>query len=219
MSVNVGRPKLLTGTQRGNVLSAIHKTPVNEKTLVSGLNLDGDEQADPEHHGGPGKAVYVYAAEDYSFWEAELGRKIPAYGWFGENLTIQGASSDAICFGDIWRIGSVILRVTEPRSPCFKLDHKVGIRNFAARFRRTGRVGFYNQVLEEGYVQSGDEGEILDRHPSRLPISLISNVRHAATISTSDVQRLLDTPDLPEAQRAYARRRMMRIQRAVWRGQ
>ena len=166
ISVNVARPRLLQGTARGDVMSAIHKGPVEGPVMVRRLNVDGDAQGDPTVHGGPDAAVYVYAFEDYAFWAAQLKREPPSFGWFGENLTVQGASSDAMCFGDVWRVGGALLQVTEPRSPCYKLDHKMGIRYFAARFRRSGRVGFYNRVLEEGPVQAGDEATIVEAAPS-----------------------------------------------------
>ena len=213
ISVNVAKPQLLTGTARGDVMSAIHKGPVEGPVMVRRLNMDGDAQGDPTVHGGPDAAVYVYAFEDYAFWAAQLKREPPSFGWFGENLTVQGASSDAMCFGDVWRVGGALLQVTEPRSPCYKLDHKMGIRYFAARFRRSGRVGFYNRVLEEGPVQAGDEATLIEPHPARISIRLISDVRHAEDVSLEDVERVLAVDNLPPDQRQYAERRMRRIRR------
>lgn len=213
ISVNVASPQLLAGTARGDVVSAINKRPVEGPVMVRRLNVDGDAQGDPTVHGGPDAAVYVYAFEDYAFWAAQLKREPPSFGWFGENLTVQGASSDAMCFGDIWRVGGALLQVTEPRSPCYKLDHKMGIRYFAARFRRSGRVGFYNRVLEEGPVQAGDEAALVEPHPARVSIRLISDVRHAEGVSMEDVERVLAVEDLPQGQRRHAERRMRRIRR------
>ncbi len=213
VAVNIAQPQTLTGTARGDVLSAIHKQPVDGPVAVRRLNVDGDAQGDTANHGGPDAAVYVYALEDYVYWSAELGRELP-WGAFGENFTVEGASSDVMCFGDIWRAGSVLLQVTEPRSPCYKLEHKMGIRNFAPRFARAGRVGFYNRVLEEGEVQSGDEARVVERHPAQLSIKLISDVRHARFVSREDAERLLAAEDLPAAQRSHAMKRLARIRRA-----
>ena len=213
ISVNVAKPQLLAGTARGDVMSAIHKRPVEGPVTVRRLNVDGDAQGDLTVHGGPDAAVYVYAFEDYAFWTAQLKRDLPSFGWFGENLTVQGASSDAMCFGDVWRVGGALLQVTEPRSPCYKLDHKMGIRYFAARFRRSGRVGFYNRVLEEGSVQAGDEATLVEPHPARISIRLLSDIRHAEGISEGDVERVLAVDDLPDAQRRYAERRIRRTRR------
>lgn len=71
ISVNVGRPALLT-TGRRAVPSAIVKTPVSGAVAARGHNLGGDEQADKVHHGGPDQAVYAYASEDAARWGAEL---------------------------------------------------------------------------------------------------------------------------------------------------
>lgn len=213
ISVNVAQPQLLTGTARGDVMSAIHKQPVEGPVMVRRLNVDGDAQGDPAVHGGPDAAVYVYAFEDYAFWTAQLKREPASFGWFGENLTVRGASSDAMCFGDIWRVGGVLLQVTEPRSPCYKLDHKMGIRYFASRFRRSGRVGFYNRVLEEGPVRAGDKATLVEPHPARISIRLLSDVRHAEGVSMEDVERVLAVQDLPTGQRRHAERRIRRIRR------
>ncbi len=213
ISVNVARPKLLQGTARGDVMSAIHKQPIEGPVMVRRLNVDGDAQGDLTVHGGPDAAVYVYAFEDYAYWAAQLKREPASFGWFGENLTVQGASSDAMCFGDIWRVGGALLQVTEPRSPCYKLDHKMGIRYFAARFRRSGRVGFYNRVLEEGAVQAGDGATLVEPHPARISIRLLSDVRHAEGVSEQDVERVLAEEELPPDQRRHAERRMRRIKR------
>ncbi len=213
ISVNVARPQLLAGTARGDVMSAINKRPVEGPVMVRRLNVDGDAQGDPTVHGGPDAAVYVYAFEDYAFWAEQLKRNLPSFGWFGENLTVHGASSDTMCFGDIWRVGGALLQVTEPRSPCYKLDHKIGIRYFAARFRRSGRVGFYNRVLEEGPVQAGDEAMLVEPHPARISVRLLSDVRHADGVSEEDVKRVLAVDDLPLDQRRHAERRMRRIER------
>ena len=218
ISVNVAKPQVLAGTARGDVLSAINKRPVSGSVAVRRLNVDGDGQADPENHGGPDAAVYVYALEDYVYWREQLNRGL-AYGWFGENFTVEGASSDVMCFGDVWQVGSAILQVTEPRSPCFKLEHKMGIRNFAAKFRRTGRVGFYNRVLQEGAVRAGDDARVIERHPAGLSIKLISDVRHAAQVSREDAERLLAVKDLPAVQREFAVKRLAKIQWAEARTQ
>lgn len=213
ISVNVAKPQLLKGTARGDVISAIHKQPLEGPVMVRRLNVDGDAQGDPVVHGGPDAAVYVYAFEDYAFWAEQLKREPAAFGWFGENLTVQGASSDAMCFGDVWRVGEALLQVTTPRSPCYKLDHKMGIRYFAARFRRSGRVGFYNRVLDEGPVQAGDEATLVEPHPARISIRLLSDVRHAKDVCVEDVERVLAVDGLPLAQRRHAERRMRRIRR------
>ena len=42
--------------------------PVDGRIALRGVNLEGDDQADRSVHGGPDKAVYAYASEDYEWW-------------------------------------------------------------------------------------------------------------------------------------------------------
>jgi MOSC domain-containing protein YiiM len=158
-SVNVGLPVPLE-TSKGRVLSAIGKRPVAGRVAVHPLGLDGDAQADLAVHGGPEQAVYAYPLEHYAAWAAELG--VPAggdgfpRGWFGENLTVQGALETDVHIGDTFRAGTALLQVTKPRSPCFKLAATMGHSDFAKRFLASGRTGYYLRVLTEGEVGAGD---------------------------------------------------------------
>ena len=115
LSVNVGavRQVELAGRPR---TTAIWKLPVPGRVAVRGVNLVGDEQADRRVHGGPDKAVYAYAREDYAWWERQLGRPLEP-GTFGENLTTEGIQVTGALVGERWRLGSVVLQVTSPRVP------------------------------------------------------------------------------------------------------
>src|SRR5215203_6036256 len=88
VSVNVAKPRTLRWQGR-DVTSAIWKEPVGGRHRIRGVNIDGDDQADRRVHGGPAKAVYAYAAEDYEWWGAALGQALEC-GTFGENLTVSG---------------------------------------------------------------------------------------------------------------------------------
>ena len=59
------------------------------------------------------------------------------------------------------RVGSVVLEVTQPRMPCYKLGIRFGRLDMTQRFLASGRSGFYLAVLEEGDVAAGDPIELL----------------------------------------------------------
>ena len=165
LSVNVSSPKEMT--YRGQTVSTgIFKTPVADRVRVHRLNIEGDTQVDLRVHGGPDKAVYAYPHEHYEHWARELMRKDFAFGQFGENLTTRGLLEDDVRVGDVLRIGSALLRVTEPRLPCFKLMTKMNNSRFAKPFLASGRTGFYLRVLEEGEVGAGDLIERVTGEPS-----------------------------------------------------
>ncbi len=156
-SVNVMREPI-EGYQR---LTGIDKWPVTGPVQVAADGLAGDRQF-ARSHGGPDRAVYAYAEEDREFWEADLGRPIQA-GWFGENLDTRGLAVTDAEIGEQWRIGSVLLQVQQPRTPCENLSARVGIEDFHLRFNATGRVGAMLRVLEPGHLQAGDEVQVVLR--------------------------------------------------------
>jgi len=171
VSVNVGRPALLR-TGRRVVHSAIGKTPVSGPVAARGVNLEGDEQADKRHHGGPDQAVYAYASEDAAFWSAELGRELPP-AMFGENLTLAGVDVSGARIGERWRIGTAELRVAGPRIPCFKLEARIGVPGFQRRFLNAGRPGAYLAIVGEGELQAGDAVEIVHRPDHAVSVALV----------------------------------------------
>ncbi len=71
--MNVGAVRTVEWHGRA-VTTGIWKEPVPGRVAVRGVNLVGDDQADRRVHGGPDKAVYAYAVEDYAWWSRELGR-------------------------------------------------------------------------------------------------------------------------------------------------
>jgi MOSC domain-containing protein YiiM len=178
LSVNVSKPKNIQ-TPGGTMRSGINKVPVEGRVRVGKLNLEGDGQADPKVHGGQEKAVYAYSAEHYPLWNRELGEKGLPFGWFGENLTVEGMAEEEVRIGDIFRIGTAVFQVSQPRTPCHKLEAKSGRSGFARRFVLSGRSGFYLRVLEEGEVGSGDGVERVRRDPVPLTIREVNALAYA----------------------------------------
>jgi MOSC domain-containing protein YiiM len=157
----VGRPTpLVTGSRV--IESAIVKAPVEGPVAVRGVNLEGDDQADRSVHGGPDQAVYAYASEDIAFWSDVTGLDLDA-GAVGENLTTAGIDVSGVRIGERWRIGTVELRVTGPRIPCFKLEARIGVRGFQKQFLHAGRPGAYFAIAEEGELRAGDAVEVVHR--------------------------------------------------------
>jgi MOSC domain-containing protein YiiM len=160
VSVNVARPSevQLNGRIRR---TAILKQPVTGPVQLRELGLDGDAVAATRHHGGPDQAVYVYGADDYAWWEHELGRPL-APATFGENLTVDGLRSGELRIGDRLQVGGdVLLEVTAPRIPCSTLAGRMQDPRFPKRFRRAGRPGAYARVLQTGAVRAGDRVRLL----------------------------------------------------------
>jgi MOSC domain-containing protein YiiM len=188
ISVNVGLPRDVTWQGRP-VTTGIFKEPVAGRVQLRRLNLDGDRQADLRVHGGEHKAVYAYPHEHYAWWQRELGCDALSYGQFGENFTLSGLLEDEVCIGDVFGIGTAQVQVSQPRSPCFKLDLRMGEDGFLARFRAAQRVGFYLRVLEEGEVGAGDSITCLARDPDAMSVREIYQLRYGGLRDRDRLER------------------------------
>ena len=161
ISINVGTVREVEW--RGEMVpTAIWKTPVAGRVALRGVNFAGDDQADRTVHGGPDKAVYAYAREDYDYWHTHEGLAVePAL--FGENLTVEGIDLSSALIGERWSVGSTLLEVAQIRLPCFKLGIRLGDPRFPRRFQHVGRMGAYLRVVQEGEVGAGDAIEVVFR--------------------------------------------------------
>jgi MOSC domain-containing protein YiiM len=214
LSINVSKPR--TVTISGNpVATGIFKEPTAGPVIVRELGLDGDGQADLENHGGIHKAVYVYPFEHYAYWSRELGREDFVFGQFGENLTVEGLLEDQTYIGDMLRIGDVLFEVTQPRVPCYKLAHRMGMLTFPKLFARSGRTGFYMRVLAEGAITAGQPIERVKTHPSALTVRTMMDVMHFERESTSVMEQAIAIPALTPSWRDEMRERLSRLRQAT----
>lgn len=207
VSINVGLPREVEA-QGEVVLTSIFKTPVPGRVPVGRLNLDGDRQSDLSVHGGVHKAVYVYPAEHYTFWRAELPAADLLWGAFGENLTVEGLREDTTGIGDRFRIGSAEFMVTQPRMPCFKLGIRFGRPDMVKRFLQSGRSGFYLSVSQEGDVAAGDSITLLSHDDGGLTVADLVALYTAKAPNQDLLRRASELHALPESWRDHFRNRL-----------
>lgn len=180
VSIQVGRaeryeqPSARDGKPR-EWKTAFCKTPRAGPVAIGPLGLAGDEQADRRFHGGLDKAVLAYSAHHYDEWHAVLSATTnsagppwskTAYGAFGENLTVAGLDETKVSIGDRWQAGQVVLEVSQPRQPCWKLGRRWNIPDLPKRVIQNGKSGWYFRVIAEGELEAGLELSLVGQpHP------------------------------------------------------
>ena len=208
ISVNAGRSELMRIGAR-TVETGIRKGPV-ERGHVGPLGLAGDVVADVENHGGLDQALYLYSADDYAFWAAELGGA-PEPGTFGENLTLSSFGAEPVRIGDRYRVGAALVEVTAPRIPCAVFATRMGEPGWVKRFADARRPGLYVRVLEPGKVAAGDPVERLgglNGHPHPTVVDLM-DVWYDREPDPALLERLLASP-LAERARANVESKLAR---------
>jgi len=209
ISLQVGTPR---AEAYGNkeVLTAIFKESSDRAHKLSITGLDGDEQGDKVHHGGPDKAVCVYLERWYPYWNEQLERPLE-YGSFGENITVSEWTEDDLCIGDKLQLGSAVVQVSQPRQPCFKLGIRNGLPSLPEQVIKRGNTGFYLRVLEEGEVRAGDELTVLKRHPARKSVAEANRLMYNDKNDQAGLEALLAVEELAESWRGQLGKRLAKL--------
>ena len=194
ISLNVGLPRSLKhGT--GQVRSGIFKSPVQGTLRLGENGLEGDAQSDTEHHGGADKAVCVYATEHLPYWSERLGTELRPSA-FGENFSMEGLVESEARIGDVFRVGTALVQVSQPRIPCFKLAARHGEGKLALWVKETGLTGFYLRCLEPGEIRAGDELYPVERPGHDFTIEEANRVMHGDGQDAASIERLRALPEL-----------------------
>ncbi|KAJ4398057.1 hypothetical protein N0V85_006383, partial [Neurospora sp. IMI 360204] len=187
LEVRASKMKKMRGL---DVMSGIDKTIIDGPVYVGRTGLEGDE-SDPTFHGGIDKAVHGYCSSHYLSWASEHPSAAAAFvpGGFGENLVTAHMNERNVCIGDTMIVGSpsaltsnpdscLLLQVSLPRQPCFKLNHRFQLKKFAPLTWKHSRTGWYYRVLRPGFVQAGDEIRLVSRPHPEWTIERIQEYLH-----------------------------------------
>lgn len=161
-AAQLGRVVQINVNPRGGVPK--YAVPAAELTAAG---VVGDKQRDRRFHGGPTRAVSLYAAERIEALRQE-GHPIGP-GTTGENLTLAGVDWGALKVGDRLRVGEwVELEITGFAAPCSNIEASFADGAFKRMSEKLhpGWSRLYARVLAEGTVRPGD------------PVELVSVVRN-----------------------------------------
>lgn len=146
----------------------VPKLPVAEAE-VGVMGIAGDGHDDPLNHGGPERALCLFAAERVEALQAE-GHPI-AFGAIGENITTRGVDWDEVQPGAWLKLGSdVVIQVTRFTVPCATIMHCFAgadpTRVLQNAYPGWSRV--YARVLSGGTIRAGDpiEAAIPEQAPA-----------------------------------------------------
>ena len=167
--------------------TGIDKRSVDGPIEFKNNGLVGDRIIDTNVHGGYDQAVYAYAREDVQWWEKEINEEIPA-GRFGENLTTEGIDVNAALVGEQWKIGSVILEVSQPRIPCRVFAGFWKRATLIKDFTQAGRPGAYLRIIQEGSAQAGDAIEVIYKPDHEISISDLFSAKSGERTKINEIK-------------------------------
>ena len=193
--------------------SAIVKHAVDGAIELTPFGLYGDTQADRVNHGGPERALLHYCARHYADWARDYPQSAAAFvaPGFGENLSSAHMDEETVCIGDIYRLGTARVQVSQPRSPCWKLNTRFGIPDLAQRVQDTQRCGWLCRVLDTGEISPGDRIELLERPHPDCSVAAVMRAVNAAALDRDYLAVIAALPALSVNWRGKAERRLAGI--------
>lgn len=203
-------------TFRDKLASGIDNKSRMETLEVFGDRVAGDAQADPKHHGGPDRVLHHFPREHYGHYRRmgliTSGQDAPA---MGENISSVGLTEEDIHIGDILSFGEVELQVTQPRSPCFKLNHQYGQRDFALAMQQTGMSGWFYRVLKPGIISCQD-ALILKQRRTDISVAEAMKLYFRPEFDAAAYDRLLSCEGLAASWVGSLQRRLERGSKEDW---
>ncbi|OUR95596.1 sulfurase [Flavobacteriales bacterium 34_180_T64] len=200
ISTNIAKPSTFLWNGK-EVITGIHKKPTNTPIFLGKEAVKGDEVSDRKVHGGIFKACYLFSADHYGYWQNLYPNLDWNYGMLGENLTVKGLDETNLYIGDIYKIGSALVQVTQPREPCFKFAAKFGSQDVLQQFINHGCPGTYISVLKEGHVAVGDTFELETSAENSLSIAQFFNLLFTRDKPQDLLKKVVELEALPISKR------------------
>jgi MOSC domain-containing protein YiiM len=193
----------------GSSPSAIGKRQVQGGVMLTSLGLEGDEQAETRCHGGSDRALCHYPREHYVHWAQQFPEQADIFSApaCGENISTLGMTEQNVYMGDIYRWGSAIVQVTQPRSPCYKLNAHFAIEDMSVLMHQTGYCGWLYRVISAGKISESHPLKLLAR-TSDIPVSEAIAIAWHMPFDEEQYRRLLAVSGLSAS---WSKTMLMRI--------
>lgn len=202
ISTNIGHPKKVFWKNK-EVVTGIFKEPVDYPISLETTDVKGDHVIDRRYHGGEEKACYLYSVLHYSFWKDQYPNLNWQYGMFGENLTVDNLDETKINIGDIYRVGTAVVQVSQPRQPCFKLGIKFEDQGILKTFIAHPYSGIYVRILTPGTVKNSDKLELLKEDENQLSVSQVFALLYHRSQDEHLKQKVMNDQYLPNDLKNY----------------
>lgn len=196
IATNIAKPTTISWNGKTET-TGIYKTPTKEPIFLGKELVKGDEVSDKKNHAGEFKACYLFSEDHYAYWQNLYPNLTWNWGMFGENITVSGLDETKINIGDVYKLGSALVQITQPREPCYKLGLKFGNQMVIKQFIEYRKPGTYVRVLEEGFVKTGDVLTLVNPAKDSLTTAQFYELLFAKDKNQDHIKRILKNDALP----------------------
>ncbi|XZF74834.1 MOSC domain-containing protein [Bacillus sp. AL-1R] len=204
INLAVGLPSKMEYGENKEMITGICKEGI-EEVYLSKEGFKGDGVADLKHHGGPDRAVCVYAYEHYALWEKEFNLNLPLSA-FGENITVTNMLEKDVHIGDVYQIGDAIIQITQSRIPCDTITKRTNVA--LKRIVETGFTGYLCRVLKEGTVRNDSKIELIETQKNKISVLHCNEIYFHDPKNVEGIKAILEVPELAEDWRIRLNKRL-----------
>ena len=198
-----GKPKLF---KKPGLQSSINRNPI-DKIIVKKDSIEGDQVSNKKYHGGENRVIHFYPIEHYEYLKNKYQKEIFTPGSIGENLTTQKLTEKNVSIGDIFRIGSVVCQITEPRFPCGIIDLQYEIRGMHKECLFDRRLGWFAKVIQEGQISIDDDITLTETPHKNLSLDLCIEALNEEGFEKV-LKEMIENPILSESWKNKARKKL-----------
>lgn len=181
----------------GNIFESAYKKDQFYNFLeVSELGLLSDEHADRKHHGGKDKAIHIGSSKHLESFKELYETQLDKLA-IGCNILIDSLDESEVNVGDVYSIGDIIVEVTQPRQPCWKIGALFG-KDVSRYIIKNSATGWYVRVLQEGTIDINDT-MVLEKRVSDISIKELSYYLHKPPSDEGLISKILSIEPLADS--------------------
>ncbi|NTS75793.1 MOSC domain-containing protein [Catenovulum sp. SM1970] len=177
--------------QKYGLTTAIDKSLIEQPIYLSYSGFADDECADTRHHGGAERALHQYPSEHYTYWQQTYGGNLWQVSGMGENISSQGMLESDVFIGDRYQFGQAVIEVSQPRSPCFKLNKRWQVDGLALAMQQNHKTGWLYRVIEPGLVEPDQQLELIERPKQAMSVQQTSHAFFSTPLEQAALEALL----------------------------
>ncbi len=190
LSTNIATPTEIEVNGKTE-LTGYFKKPIDNPIYIGINGVENDNVCDLVHHGGPDKACYLYGFNHYEFWKKHYPNLEWNYGMFGENITVDYLDESELKIGDVLKLGTAVVQITQPRQPCYKMGIKFKNSEIVQQFRQEQFPGIYVRVISEGFVNKGDIITLQTRYANALSVAEVFKAIYTKPIDVKVIEKII----------------------------
>lgn len=197
--IEVRSGKIKKALAQGRIETGIFKTPVDGPVEIIKTGIVSDQRS-YEPHRGPDKALLHYCTSHYDDWAREIPASEAHFkpGAFGENFYNTEVSEMNLCIGDRITIGDIVVEVSEPRTPCYKLNHRFEVKDMAKRVQTLLRTGWLYRIIKPGKISAGDVFRLLERPNPEWTVARVMYYLFLEVDNVEMMEQIVQIPQLGE---------------------